>query len=111
MRTLQVSDETYEAIKDQLGDTTLEIDALSDLVGQKWFFRTVTYHLVGKVVKQVGYFLQLEDASWVADSGRFQQAIKDGTLSEVEPVGDALVSIHAITDAFPWKHALPSEQK
>jgi hypothetical protein len=34
-----------------------------------------------------------------------------GKLSEVEPVGDCIVNIDSVTDAFPWKHALPKEQK
>lgn len=80
-------------------------------VGESYFFRTVTYHLVGRVKENVGKFLVLENASWVADSGRFMNAIKDGTLDEVEPVGDAYISLDAITDAFPWKHKLPDNQK
>jgi len=79
--------------------------------GQSYFVRTVTYHLVGKVVKVVGDFLAMKEASWVADSGRFSNAIKEGTLSEVEPIGEAFVNVKAITDAFPWKHALPTAQK
>ena len=81
------------------------------MVGGKWFIRTVTYHLVGKVERREGEFFVLSDASWVADSGRFHNAIKDGTLSEVEPVGDALVAVSAIVDCFPWKHDLPDKQK
>lgn len=84
---------------------------LDDLIGKSFFFRTVTYHLVGKIEKRVGKFFQLSDASWVADSGRFMQTIKDGTLDEVEPVGVALVNIDSITDMFPWTHKLPKEQK
>lgn len=80
-------------------------------VGKSYFIRTVTYHLVGKVTGLQGDFLILSDASWVADSGRFMQAIEDGTLEEVEPVGTAFVNIASITDAFPWKHKLPTEQK
>ena len=38
-------------------------------------------------------------------------AIKDGTLDEVEPVGDAFVNLDAVTDFFPWKHTLPNDQK
>ena len=79
--------------------------------GKSYFIRTVTYHLVGKVKKIVGNFIVLGNASWVADSGRFMNAIRDGTLSEVEPVGEAMVNMEAITDAFPWKHKLPDEQK
>jgi len=81
------------------------------MVGRKWFIRTVTFHLVGEVTARSGEFLVLKDASWVADSGRFMQAIKDGTLSEVEPVGEALVNTASIVDAFPWRHDLPKSQK
>ena len=80
-------------------------------IGKAYFIRTITYHLLGKVVKIQRPFMALKNASWVADSGRFMQAIKDGTLSEVEPVGDAIVNMDAITDAFPWNHPLPKEQK
>lgn len=79
--------------------------------GKAYFIRTVTYHLVGKVREVLMDFLVLEDASWVADSGRFMQAIKNGTLNEVEPVGVAYVGLGSITDAFPWTHQLPKEQK
>ena len=85
--------------------------ALPFEVGESYFIRTVTYHLVGRVATICGDFLVLEDAAWVADSGRFMNAIKDGTLNEVEPVGFAFVHISSITDAFPWKHKLPVKQK
>jgi hypothetical protein len=112
VKTIEVSDETYEKIKQQLGiDVVKDIDNIADMIGNSYFFRTVTYHLVGKVEKQIGKFLQLKDASWVADSGRFMNAIKDGTLSEVEPVGIAFVNLDSVTDFFPWKHKLPVEQK
>ena len=80
-------------------------------VGKSYFFRTVTYHLVGEVVRQEGSFVELKDASWVADSGRFMNAIKKGTLDEVEPVGAAFVNMDSVTDYFPWVHPLPTEQK
>ena len=111
-KTITISEETWEKIKAQVHDDVVEISGLKDLEGQAWFFRTVTYHLVGRVKKCMpGGFLLLEDASWIADSGRFMQAIKNGTLGEVEPVGIALLNIAAITDAFPWCHKLPTEQK
>ncbi len=82
-----------------------------ELLNTKLFIRTVTYHLVGEVKKIEDGFIQLENASWIADSGRFMNAIKDGTLNEVEPVGKAFVSLGSIVDMFPWKHTLPTEQK
>jgi hypothetical protein len=111
-KTIEVSDETYERIKDQLNENEqIEINSYDDFIGKKWFFRTVSFHLVGKVKKRIGSFLQLETASWVADSGRFMQAIKNGELDEVEPVGIAFVNINSVVDIFPWNHTLPTEQK
>ena len=111
MKTLQISEETYERIKGQLNGDEYQTNDYDDLVGKKFFFRTVTYHLIGKVEKRIGTFLELSTASWVADSGRFMNAIKEGVLDEVEPVGKAFVNIEAVTDFFPWLHKLPTEQK
>lgn len=80
-------------------------------LGKAYFIRTVTFHLTGRVVRTAGQFLILEDAAWIADSGRFAQALSKGSLNEVEPVGEAIINTGSITDAFPWKHALPKEQK
>lgn len=111
-RSLEISDETYEKIKEQLqADELTDVSTLDDLVGKKFLIRTVTYFLVGKVDKRMGAFLQLSGASWVASTGRFSQAIKDGTLDEVEPVGTAWVNLSSVVDFFPWKHDLPKEQK
>ena len=74
------------------------IDSLDFFVGEKWFFRTVTYHIIGRVTHRIGNILLLEAASWVADSGRFANAIKEGTLSEVEPIGKAGVNLSHVTD-------------
>jgi ParB/RepB/Spo0J family partition protein len=46
---------------------------------------------------------------------RFQlvrlNAIKEGTLDEVEPVGIMWVNLSSVVDFFPWRHKLPQEQK
>jgi len=109
-KTIQISDEVFEKTKDQLEDGK-DISNYEDMVGSKFFFRTVTYHTVGEVKKVVGRFVQLKNASWVADSGRFMGTIKDGTLNEVEPVGDAFLNMDTVVDFFPWKHKLPTDQK
>ena len=80
-------------------------------VQQRYLIRTVTYHLVGTVIRRSDGFLHLKNASWVADSGRFGEALAKGTLAETEYVGDAFVNIAAIVDAFPWTHALPTQSK
>ncbi len=111
-RTLEVSEETYQKIKEQLGEESCkEIQSLKDMVGEKYFFRTVTYHLTGRVKKVIGSILELENTAWIADSGRFMQAIKEGKLNEVEPVGKAYINMDSVTDFFPWTHKLPETQK
>lgn len=111
-RTIEISDETFEKLKTQLGeDCFKDITSLSDMTGEKFYFRTVTYHLTGRVKKVIGSILELENAAWIADSGRFMDCIKKGTLNEVEPVGRAYININSVTDFFPWKHALPETQK
>ena len=110
--TLEISEKTYQKIKGQLtDDEKIDISSLDDLVGKKMFFRTVTYHILGKVVKIIGNIIQLECASWIPDSGRFMQFIKNGEIDEVEPVGDWFILIHSCTDFGEWKHELPTEQK
>jgi hypothetical protein len=82
------------------------------LIGAAYFIRTVTYHLTGRVKAIIGGFLVLEEAAWIADSGRFTQAIVNGKLNEVEPVTvPVFVNVNTITDAYEWRHSLPREQK
>ena len=112
MKTISVSEETYESIKGQLKENELpDLSDIGDMVGKAYFFRTVTYHMTGRVKKVIGNILQLETAAWIADSGRFMGAIKDGTLLEVEPVGPAFLNLQTVVDFFPWPHDLPVDQK
>ena len=82
------------------------------VVGEKVFIRTVTMHYTGSVVEVNDLDVLLEDAAWIADSGRFATALKDGTLKEVEPFPENVsVFLGAIVDVSPWNHDLPREQK
>jgi hypothetical protein len=84
---------------------------MEDMIGRKLFIRTVTMYHTGRLVEVDDKFLVLRDAAWVADTGRFSDALKTGKLSEVEPVeGLVLVSLGAVVDIFEWNHALPREQ-
>ncbi len=112
MPTLEVNDETLELRKEQLGlDSFKEVNTYEDLIGGKYFFRTVTYFTVGEVKKVVGRFVYLKNASVVFDTGRFMDAIKNGSLNEVEPVGESFVNLDTVVDFFPWEHSLPKDQK
>lgn len=81
-------------------------------VGQNYFIRTVTHHLTGRLLKVTSKELLLSDAAWIADDGRFHDALKTGSLKEVEPfVDDVIVGRGSIIDACVWRHELPKAQK
>ena len=70
--------------------------------------------MVGEVATITGDFIELKKGtiSWIADSGRFMNAIDMGTLDEVEPVRvRGGININSITDYFEWEHELPRTQK
>lgn len=88
------------------------VNSYKDLIGKNILFRNVVYHLIGRVVNvtEDGIF-ELEDASWVADSGRFGEAIKSGVLDEVEYLGRWFFDGQVKGDFGEWKHDLPLESK
>ena len=56
------------------------------VVGKNYFIRTFTYHSLGKLKAITGQFLVLEDAGWVADSGRFNEFLSGTPPKEFERV-------------------------
>jgi hypothetical protein len=103
-KSVEVSDEQFDAVEALLQEKENELNGMSDLVGSPWFFRTVTYHLIGKVESIIGKFAKLTDAKVVFSSGNLSDALKKGTLSESEDVGVVYVNLDTVTDFFPWKH-------
>jgi len=76
--------------------------------GKKYFIRTVTMHVTGELVSICDKEIHLKTAAWIADSGRFHEALKTGSFDEVEPfVEDIIVNRGAIVDATIWTHDLP----
>lgn len=81
-------------------------------VGEAYLVRTVTMIVLGKLDKVFDGELVMSSASWVADTGRFYDALKTGKLNEVEPfTDDVIVGRGSIIDATIWTHKLPKEQK
>lgn len=84
-------------------------------VGKSYLFRGVTMYQVGTVVAVTPGEILLSPAAWVADTGRFNEALKSGILSEVEPYAPgclpAIVNRGALADACPWPHGVPAEVK
>ena len=82
-------------------------------VGKKYLIRTVTMVDVGRVTAIVGKFIVMEDASWIADTGRFHECLqKSDVFNEIEPFKHPLyVNTDSIIDATPWPYALPTQAK
>lgn len=81
-------------------------------VGQAYLFRTVTNYITGKVVAVFDGEIVVQEAAWIADTGRFFNALKTGEFNEVEPFTDeVIIGRGSIIDATVWKHPLPAVQK
>lgn len=80
------------------------------VIDKCYLVRTVTYFVVGRLTEVHAQELVFTSASWVADTGRFHEALSTGKLAEVEPfVGDVIVGRTAVVDATQWTHPLPTK--
>jgi hypothetical protein len=70
-------------------------------IGKVYLIRTVTMIDTGRLVAVTPQELVLEDAAWIADTGRFSDAIKAASFNEVEPFPDGRVIVGrgAVIDA------------
>ena len=79
------------------------------------FIRTVTSYYTGEVLEENDLEIVLVKAAWIADTGRFAQAMATGEFSEVEPYPDEFevgVNRGSVTDIVRnWPHPLPRAQK
>jgi len=81
--------------------------------GKSVFIRTVTSYYTGRVVRATRSYFVLDQAAWIASTGRFADAMKTGDFSEVEPYPDGClvrVARGAIVDVTDWPHPLPRVQ-
>jgi hypothetical protein len=82
-------------------------------IGGNYFLRTVTHHLTGKLREVHPQELVLSDAAWIADDGRFADAVAKSEFNEVEPFPkDRLVIVGraSLIDAVEIQK-LPCSQK
>lgn len=82
-------------------------------IGKPYFIRTATHAQTGRVVSVTEHEIVLEDAAWIADTGRFANAIASAGFDEVEPFppgSRVIVGRPALIDAVQIK-SLPMAQK
>ena len=81
-------------------------------IGKNYLIRTVTMIQTGKLVAVTNQELVLEDAAWIADTGRFNECLKNGSFNEVEPFpGRIIVGRGSVIDATEFNHQLPRSVK
>lgn len=70
-------------------------------VGEAYLIRTVTMIDTGVIKAVYPTEIVLTDAAWIADTGRFSDAIRKAEFSEVEPFpdGEVIIGRGAIIDA------------
>ena len=84
---------------------------LEKYIGANVFIRTVITYFTGRLVEVDEKFIRLQMAAWIADTGRFHNALANSKFDEVEPyVNDVLVSIGSIID-ITTIDKLPTVQK
>ena len=106
--------EIYD-LQSRLAESEKKSEAKNDhpfVIGAKYLIRTVTMIQTGKLVRVTQQELVLTDAAWIADTGRFSDALKSGDFSEVEPfpTGDVIIGRGGLIDACQISK-LPKEQK
>ena len=81
-------------------------------LGAIYLVRTVTMIDTGRLVGVTEHELILEDAAWIADTGRFADALEKAEFGEVEPfpAGRVIVGRGALIDAVKIKKT-PRSQK
>lgn len=83
-------------------------------IGSDYFIRTVTHHYTGKLIAVYPQELVLLDAAWIADDGRFSDAVSRGLFNEIEPWPEnveVVIGRNTIIDASIVAFPLPRSRK
>lgn len=89
-----------------------DTNPLDDLLGESIIVRTVTHYYTGRLAGYDEHWLILDDAAWIADTGRWSTALATGKLNEIEPYPNkTFVATGAVVDLSAWAHDLPRTVK
>lgn len=75
---------------------------------------TYLYRYTGKVKTIEPHWLTLENVSWIAETGRYSDAMHSGVMEEVEPEPEGGIKVFNmlhVGEITPVEWALPREQK
>lgn len=103
---------TLRQIKDLGSLFSPQVDNSAWEIGANYLIRTVTMIDTGRLVAVTTHELVLEDAAWIADTGRFADSVEKAEFGEVEPFpsGRVILGRGTVIDAVKIK-VLPRSQK
>jgi hypothetical protein len=81
-----------------------------DLTGKKILIRTVTNFYTGEVTEETKKWLRLKTAAWIADTGRFSDALTSSVFGEVEPYPRPVIVMKAAIVDITEVEKLPTKQ-
>jgi len=82
-----------------------------NLEGKNVLIQTVTFFYTGEVIEETSKYIKLTKAAWIADTGRFSQALEKSVFDEVEPFLKPIYVMKAAIIATTEIETLPREQK
>ena len=103
--------EKLEQDKSKVGKVNVKDS--SYVIGENYLIRTVTMIYTGKLVKVYDKELVITDASWIPETERWADTVKDGKFKEVEPYPDnteVILNREAILDVTKVCWKLPRSQ-
>jgi hypothetical protein len=112
MKTIEINGEKYVLEKDIQKLPVIDIETAPFQIGKNYLIRTVTFIYTGKLVWVGEKELVFDNLCWIADTGRWMQAVQKGTFKEVEPMGDGKgIGRGSIVDFSVVDWELPTQQK
>ena len=80
-------------------------------IGKSYFVQTVTLYVTGCLTEMSDKELVFADASYIAETGRLADTMKNGNFAEVEPYSSSvLINRDSIVVAREWTLPLPMKQ-
>ena len=81
-------------------------------IGKIYLIRTVTMIQTGRLKRVTAQELVIEEAAWIADTGRFADGLKSLEFSEVEPFpdGEVIVGRGGLIDAVEIPRVLRAQK-
>lgn len=109
---MNVDDLTLGQLKNLQSCFTQRPRSTSLQIGRKYFFRTPSFHFVGRVSAITDSDIVLTEAAWIADSGRFNVALRTGDVAEFESYpAECIINRDHVCDASPWEFSLKGDAK